>query len=234
VRSRVELVADVRDDGTPVLARMRAHGQLAVRQTGPGQVHLVGAAAGPLGGDLVEVHVLVRAGARLAVRGVAATLALPDAAGGTAESVLDLRVEDAARLDHALPPLVVCRGARLTTRTRLTVTGSGSVDLVEQVVLGRHGEDGGDWSGQLIADRDGVPLLRSSQRSASLRSAPLPARALVNRLLIGPDPRPAPGWHRNAVCCELAGGGTLLTSVGADLTRALQDAGELARPQPRP
>ena len=51
---------------------MGATGQLAVRRTGPHTVHLLAAAAGPLGGDTAAVVLRVEAGARLAVRSVAA------------------------------------------------------------------------------------------------------------------------------------------------------------------
>ena len=247
--SRVELVADVADDGTPVLARIHARGQFAVRATGPGVVHLVGTAAGPLGGDVLEVSVRVRAGARLTVRGVAATLALPGREGGQAESGTDLVVDDGAVLDYALPPLVICRAARLRTTTRLLLQGSAVADVAEQVVLGRHGQAGGDWTGRMVADRDGRPVLRSTQRSDLLQAAPTPAgitqvRALVTHLHAQPATqpatqpttrpanqpltRPAPqgpaGWIGTAVACPLTGGGVLITAIAADLSTALADA----------
>jgi len=165
VRSRVEIVAELSASGTTALVRLRAEGQLAVRATGPGRVHLVGTAAGPLGGDELEVLVRVGAGAHLAVHGVAASLALPGAGGSPARALTRLDVGDGASLHYAPGPLVVCRGARLRTSTVIALAGSGRADVTEQVVLGRFGEPGGDWTGRVVADRDGHPLLRTTQDS---------------------------------------------------------------------
>lgn len=60
--------------------RITSVGGLAGRQTGPDTVHLIGTAATPLGGDTISVRISVAAGARLDVRSVAASLAMPGAA----------------------------------------------------------------------------------------------------------------------------------------------------------
>jgi urease accessory protein len=227
VRSRVEIVADVADDGRPVLVRLHAEGQLAVRATGPGQVHLVGAAAGPLGGDRVEVSVRLRAGARLALHGVAATLALPGRDGARAHVLTEVEVCDGAHLTYRPMPLVVCRGALVRARTTVVLCGDGQADVTEQVVLGRHGEPGGEWTGRLVADRDGAPLLRTAHGSALLATATVPpdvrpARAVLTRLITsGSGPASTTG---GAVCCPLAGGGLLVTAIGTELTGTQADA----------
>lgn len=228
MRSRVEVVADVEDDGTPVLARLRADGALAVRRTGPSTVHLVGTAAGPLDGDVVELDLVVRAGARLDVEGVAATIALPGPGDLAATWDVTADVADGATLRCAPQPLVVCAGARLRTGTTVSLAPTASLDLVEQVVLGRYREPGGTWSGRLVADVDGAPALRQTQSSALLAAGPaLPgaaaARSVVSRLLLGPDvPAAAAATSGDAVVCPLAAGGALLTAYGADLATALR------------
>ena len=229
MRSRVEVVADVTDDGTPVLVRLHAQGALAVRRTGPATVHLVGTAAGPLGGDVVEIDLVVRAGARLEVEGVAATVALPGAAGDAATWDVTADVADGATLRCAPQPLVVSRGARLRTTTRLALAPTAAADVVEQVVLGRHGEEGGTWSGRLVADVGGAPAVRQTQSSRLLAAGSYPPggtapRALVSRLLLGAGTTAAgPAWSGRAVACPLAAGGTLLTAYGPDLGSALRD-----------
>ena len=228
MRSRVEIVADVADDGTTVLARLHADGALAVRRTGPARVHLVGTAAGPLDGDVVDVHVVVRAGALLTVEGVAATIALPGLGHVPATWALAADVGAGARLVCAPQPLVVCAGARLRTRTAVTLAADASLDLVEQVVLGRFGEPGGDWTGRIVADVDGVPVLRQSQSAGLLTAGPRRAgdsapRAIVSRLLFGAAVGQAtPAVCGDAVACPLAAGGMLLTALGPDLRRALR------------
>lgn len=228
MRSRVEVVSEVTDDGTPVLVRLHADGALAVRRTGPATVHLVGTAAGPLGGDVVEIDLVVRAGARLEVEGVAATVALPGAAGDGATWVVTADVADGADLRCAPQPLVVSRGAVLRTTTRLALAPTARADVVEQIVLGRHGEPGGTWSGRLVADVGGVPVVRQTQSSHLLAAGPYPPgagppRALVSRLLLGGAPVAGPATSGAAVLCPLAAGGTLLTAYAADLGTALRD-----------
>jgi urease accessory protein len=230
VRSRVEVVADAADDGSTVLARMHAEGGLAVRRTASSTVHLVGTAAGPLDGDVVEIDVTVRAGATLRLTGVAATLALPGRGPGPSTWSLALRVGDGGRLDCAPQPLVVCAGARVRATTRVEARGSALVDVLEQVVLGRHGERGGDWDGRLVAAVGGTPVLRQRQSSAILAAGPLPAgerppRVLVSRLLLGPgiDADHLCTTSGDAVGCRLAGGGLLLTSTGRELGAAMRD-----------
>lgn len=243
MRSRVEVVADVTDDGRPVLARLHADGALAARATGPGTVHLVGTAAGPLGGDVVEITVVVRDGARLTLAGVAATLALPGGTGATAVWDVGVEVGRGGHLECAPQPLVVCAGARLRTTTRVRVADGGGLDLLEQVVLGRHGEPGGQWHGRLVADLGTTAALRQTQASDVVAAGPCPpgagpARTVLSRLLTGPaaDGVPAPGVHGGAVACPVPGGGVLLTATGQDLTGALDDLEALTAPlaEPRP
>jgi urease accessory protein len=228
VRSRVEIVADVADDGTTALARLHADGALAVRRTGPATVHLVGTAAGPLGGDVVEVEVAVRTGALLTVEGVAATIALPGPGHVPATWTLTADVGAGARLVCAPQPLVVCAGARLRTRTAVTLAGDASLDLVEQVVLGRFAEPGGDWTGRIAADVDGAPVLRQSQSAALLTAGPrrpgdAAPRAIVSRLLLGAwVGETTPAVRGDAVACPLAAAGVLLTSLGPDLGTGLR------------
>jgi hypothetical protein len=127
-------------------------------------------------------------------------------------------------------PLIVCRGARVRTRTDLVLAGTGEAEVDEQVVLGRHGEPGGEWIGRLVAERDGRPVVRTTQGSATLATATVPpddrpARALLTRLRTAPGG--AAATTGGAVCCPLAAGGVLVTSFGADLGGALRDADRL-------
>ena len=105
MRSHALIEAARRADGSTALTRMVDSDHLGVRLTAPGRpgtpsvVHLIGTAAGPLGEDDVRVSVLVRAGARLVVRGSAATLALPGGAataGAPGRYTIDLEIEDGA------------------------------------------------------------------------------------------------------------------------------------------
>ncbi len=236
LRTRVELVAAPDGRGGTALVLLRADGALAARRTGspPGtgaaRVHLVGTAAGPLGGDVVEVAVRVRTGAALVVRGVAATLALPSRGGTAARTSLHLVVEDGAHLDVALEPVVVARGADLHAATTVDVAAGGSLDLTEQVVLGRWREAAGRWSGSLTASLGGRPWLVQhvalGDGSPTWDALDAP-RAYLSRLRTDEDAASDARCAGRAALLPLARGGSLLEALGADLRSAHADAAAL-------
>lgn len=211
-----------------MLRTIRTEGPaLAVRRTapsgapGPGtRVHLVGTAAGPVGGDVVTVRFGVGPGACLEVAGVAATVVLPGRTEPRSELLLDVDVAAGGVLVCVLPPVVVTGRAVLAATTRVRLAGDGHVRLVEQVRLGRHEEPGGRWSGRTDVTRDGVPLLRQTTvlgedpgdgiralRSELDTSGPSPARAVAAGSV------PCASRVRTVVM-DLVRGGTLTVTVG--------------------
>jgi urease accessory protein len=153
VRSDVLIVA--RHGRRP---RIESTGGLAVRETEPDTVHLVSAAATPLGGDSVCLRIVVEPGAVLRVRSVAATVTLPGPT--THESHAIWALEVAGELDVDPEPTVVASASRHITSTRLAIDGAGRIKLRERIQIGRSGERQGFWSGSLHADVDGSALLR--------------------------------------------------------------------------
>ncbi len=73
-------------------------------------MHLVSSAATPLGGDTIAIRVVVEPGARLTVRTVAATIALPGAT--TVESHATWELEVAGALDLDPEPTIVAATSR--------------------------------------------------------------------------------------------------------------------------
>jgi urease accessory protein len=138
--------------------RIECGGGVAARRTEPDTVHLVSAAATPLGGDAINIRVVVEEGARLRVRTAAATVALPGST--TPESRAFWTLEVAGDLDLDPQPTIVAATSRHFTSTRLELTGSGRVRMRERIQIGRADERQGFWSGSLHADVDGLPLLR--------------------------------------------------------------------------
>jgi urease accessory protein len=153
VRSDVLIVAC--HDRRP---RIECTGGLAARHTERDTVHLVSAAATPLGGDTLRVRIVVEPGARLRLRSAAATVTLPGS--GTPESHAIWAFEVAGELDVDPQPTVVAATSRHITSTRVDVTGTGRLRLRERVQIGRTGEQQGFWSGSLHADVEGSALLR--------------------------------------------------------------------------
>ncbi len=171
---------------------LRSAPPLTLRATGDDLVHLVGSAAGPVGGDALRLSVTVGADCRLVVRSVAASLVMPGPTG--APSSLDVDVDVAARaVLHWLPePTIVVRGCdhRATTHLRLA-TGS-EVVWREIVVLGRHDEAPGSLLQRLRVDLDGAPLVRNDLPVGPLWPGSLgpagagDARAVATALVVGP------------------------------------------------
>ena len=108
MRSDVLIVA--RPDRAPLL---ECTGGVAARRTEEDTVHLVSAAATPLGGDVIWVRIVVEPGARLRVRTAAATMVLPGA--GTAESLSGWDLEVAGELDLDPQPTIVAGESRHVT-----------------------------------------------------------------------------------------------------------------------
>ena len=138
-----------------------ANGTMDAGACGPGAVlvHLVGGAAGPIGGDELHYSVDVGPDARVQVRSVAATIALPGPRGG--ESTLDItaRVADGACLSWSPQPLIIARGAHHRTTARIELAGKARLLWREETLLGRHGEQPGSVATRLRVQRDGKVLL---------------------------------------------------------------------------
>lgn len=131
---------------------------VVMRPTGDDRVHLVHGAGGPLGGDAFALEIGVAPDARLRVRSAGATLVQPGG-GGSARWDVAAEVGSGGRLDWAPEPTVVCDAAGLRSSLRVDLAAGAGAVLREIVVLGRHGESGGRYRGEVSVDVDGAPLL---------------------------------------------------------------------------
>jgi len=194
------------------LPRVECGGAVAARRTASDTVHLVSAAATPLGGDTIDFRIVVDPGARLKLRSAAASVALPGA--NTTTSHTRWAVDVFGSLDIDLEPTVVAADARHLSSGTLTLHGDAEVRFRERVQIGRCNEREGFWSGSLHADRDDRPLLRHRVElgAGSLADDAISApRACVNELRY-----PATAFADTAITVgstvlTLAGGGTLST-----------------------
>jgi urease accessory protein len=248
MRSRIEIVAQYRSGPVPgagrtVVTGIRAGYHFAGRQTGSDGsdglcvVHLVGTAAGPLGGDEAVIAVRLGPGARLALRSAGATIVQPGLREPGSRLTMDLRVADGAHLDVACEPTVVIHRAEHEARTDVDLTGDGQVRVLEQVLLGRSNEPGGVWAGRTVLTRDGAPELRHTLRSALIAAPSEPsdtATRVVSTLLVSGRKDARPSAVGRAVALPLAAGGLLVTATGpdalstrADLMAAARGAGQL-------
>jgi urease accessory protein len=193
--------------------RIECGGGLAARRTEPDTVHLVSAAATPLGGDAIHIRVVVEEGAQLRVRTAAATVALPGTT--TLESHAFWTLDVAGDLDIDPQPTVVAATSRHFTSTRLELTGAGRVRLRERIQIGRSDEQQGFWSGSLRADVQRAPLLR---HRIELGHGSVADDALGTPMACVSELRyPEAVFEAAGTLLELAGGGGLATWQGERL-----------------
>lgn len=202
--------------GATVLDVVAGHGQIVARQTGEGQVHLVGQAAGPLNGDELAVDVEVGAGARLSVASTAATIALPsDRDDDVSRIRVTATVGDDAELRWTPEPLVAAAGASVHAQTRLELAAMARVTYFDTVVLGRYGETGGRVRARLQVVRDGMLLLSQTTDTAILDRSR--ERVLATAVLVRPEPWPSGAVVvGEAVAMQPAPGILLATATAAD------------------
>lgn len=185
-------------------------GGVTARRTGADTVHLVSAAATPLGGDTVRVRVVVERGARLWLRSAAATMAMPGTLSMESRSSWDLEV--AGLLDLDPQPTIVAGSARHISTTRLSLSDEGRARVRERIQIGRSYERQGFWSGAMNADVDDVPLLRhrvdmgTGSVTDDVLGTPM---ACVSELRY-----PETSFDAQGTLLELAAGGALATWQG--------------------
>jgi len=195
------------------LPRIECRGGLAARHTEPDTVHLVSAAATPLGGDTIAVRVIVEPGARLRLRSAAATMALPGAA--TTRSRACWHIEAAGELDIDPEPTIVAADAHHVSELRVCLTETSLLRIRERVQIGRTGEHEGFWSGAMHADVDGTPLLR---HRVELGPGSVADDALGTPLACVSELRyPEPADDAAGITLALAAGGSISTWQGARL-----------------
>jgi urease accessory protein len=178
MRARARIVAEVDGRGGTRLAEVRGESPLLFRRTGPYTVHLVGGAAGPLRGDDLHLEIEVRPGARLEIRSVAASLALPGRAGQPASRLrVDALVGAEATLRWLPEPLIAAAGCDHRTITRVEASEGATLLWRDDVVCGRHKEPSGNVQTDITIRYAHQTLYR-------------------HELSVGPS---APGWSSPAI-----------------------------------
>lgn len=170
MESRAELVVHVDGRGRSRPTTMFGQAPLLLRVTDQADdaltVHLVGGAAGPLGGDRLSTRVDVGAAAHLRVRSVAASLAQPGSLPGAAsEARVAVDVASNGMLDWHPQPLVSVAGSNHVQHTTVDLADeTSSLWWVDEVVLGRHGEPGGRLTVHQRFTVAGRPILHHTLR----------------------------------------------------------------------
>jgi urease accessory protein len=225
MRARAAIVTERDADGRTLLATMRSDPPITLRRTGPGQVHLVSTAAGPLGGDDLALDIEVAPGTALDVRSVASTLVLPGAAGGESLMTVTARVGAGASLRFTPEPTVLAVGCLHRMVVRLELAEDARVFWREEIVFGRYGEQPGSCHSRFDATFADGPLLRQEfvVGEPAIDGSPAvygDARCVGSTLMTGRAPEPVigDGW----AVLPLAGPGTLVSALGRDAVELRQ------------
>jgi len=203
------------------LTRIRSAPPLAFRET-PEGLYLVGAAAGPLGGDRLTIDIDITGRGRLTVRTAAASVVLP----GEKPSLVAIhaRIGPDCELRWRPEPTVLARRCRHRIETSVELAPGACLEWWEELVLGRHGEPSGSASTRMDVDLDGAPLFRQEiavgpdhPASASPAVLGAGARAVGSVLLAGPGlTRRSVLLGEGAAVLPLDGRAAQVSAVAAD------------------
>jgi urease accessory protein len=218
--ARAAVRAERGPGGRTRITRLRSDGPLALRESG-GSVYLIGAGAGPLGGDDLELTIEVGPSARLDVRSAAAMLVLPGRrSAGASRLVVRADVAAGGRLVFCPEPVIAAAGCDHRGVAEVTLDQGAELVWREEVLLGRHGEPPGRHTGRLDVTIGAAPLLRHELRideDAPSGAVLGDARAVGTLLITGAT---AEAYAEDGLAVlPLAGPSVLVTAMAADAVR---------------
>lgn len=163
MKAMAEIVAETDGTGRTLLTCLRSQAPLVLRARGS-EVWLVGGAGGPLGGDELSLRIVVRAGAELTVRSVAAMIIQPGAQPIPAVLAAEVELESDAELDWQIEPTVITESATLHSSVAITMEPYARLRWREAVVLAGASEAGGTIVSRWRLERGGIPVLDQETR----------------------------------------------------------------------
>lgn len=133
-----------------------------LRSDEPGRCDLclVGTAAGPLAGDVLELSLRLEPHANACLRAAGASLAQGRHGRGTGRVAARVDLGDGARLRADPGTVVVCEGSRVDVAVEIALGARAAVEWRELIVLGRTGERAGAATLRWDVTRAGRPVLR--------------------------------------------------------------------------
>ena len=192
---------------------------------------MVGAAAHPIGGDLLSVRLTVGEGCTAEVRSTSATLARkgPGPDSGRSAMVMTVRVGRDGCLAWTPEPGIAAAGSDHVSETRIRMVDGARLAWRDEFVLGRHNEEPGTWRSRLRVVYNGSVVLSSDTAAGPAApgwrsSSVLDGARAVSTLVIF-DPRSEFGratheFHRTAkaLMLPLAGLGVQILAWGQELS----------------
>lgn len=204
------------------------------RKPGPtALVHLVSSVTAPLGGDELTLTVRVGRGARLDLRGVAATLALPGLRDDGSRTTLHIEADDDAEVVYLPEPTVVTARARHEAVLSVSLAGTAVLHARDVLVLGRSGEQAGHLASTVRASRDGKPLLHQrvviGDPGVDASPAGLAGKRVMGSHVALDNGNPAVVSGDWWSLVPLARGGSLATVLADDVVTATRQLTDLNR-----
>ncbi|GAA1647016.1 urease accessory protein UreD [Catellatospora bangladeshensis] len=231
MRALARIVAEADGRGGTRLARLRGEPPLQLRHTpdgsGAATVHLIGSAAGPLGGDDLRIEIEVGAGAVLCVRTVAASIALPGRDGSRSRVSVTAAVAGGGELRWLPEQLVAAAGCHHLALSTVELAEGARLLWREELICGRHGEQPGDAVISTSVNYGGAPLLRQSltvgPATPGWDGPAVLGGSRATGSLLHVDPAAAPGGPEvlgpTAVRLPLSGPATLVSATADDAHR---------------
>lgn len=182
--------------GRDEVVERRAAAPLAIRSSG-GRVLLASTAATPVGGDELDVGVVVEPGASADIGSVAAMMLWPGPCGSSSVLRTECDVGAGGHLDLRPEPTVSVVGSSHRSLTRIRLATGASCRIVEEISLGRTGEPSGDLVSSLRLERAGAVLVHHDERfgpghpGAATSVGIGAARHVLTAVVVGLDPGPA-------------------------------------------
>ena len=219
-----------------VVVDQRAAAPYAIRQCA-GRILLASSAAAPVGGDALELVVDLGPGARAHIGSVAASMVWPGPDGRWSSTTTMCSVGAGGHLDLRPEPTISVSGSRHRTSTTIRLHRGATCRAIEEVVLGRTGEDSGRLDLVVALERDGHVVLRHEEQfgpdvTGALSSVSVGrARHVLSAVLVGVDAGPsrvAVESQRATAWLPLARDVVVVMAVGADRPSVLDGVASLA------
>lgn len=188
------------------------------------RVALTAGAAGPVGGDQLDLTVEVGTGSSLVLSEISPTLLLPGPHGERSVTRVRIRVAAGGTLIWLPEPMIAVRGCIHLNDVAVHLEQGSRFLMREEVLLGRHGEISGQVTQRVSVRLGGRPLYRQDLQIGT-RDAGSPSvlgdhRAVGSTVVVDPSwaERP-PELHRldgDAAVLPLEGPAALITALGGD------------------
>ncbi|HTH06753.1 MAG TPA: urease accessory protein UreD, partial [Ilumatobacteraceae bacterium] len=125
---------------------------------------VVGSAAGPVGGDELDLHLTVAPGAHVSIGTVAATIVWPGPDGQRSTMSLTIDVGTGGHVDWHPCPTVSVAGSDHLMSTLVRLGRRATCRIVEELALGRGDEPSGRLDASVRIERDGSPVVHHHER----------------------------------------------------------------------